>query len=60
MMTASIRILQCSAFWYTFIKQYRKAASHRNHSKKAMSIAVPMIETYMICTRFQVSTTFPL
>lgn len=45
---ASNRMLQCSAFWNTFTRQYKKAASQRNHSRNAAIITLPMIETYTI------------
>lgn len=43
--TAKTRIVQTSAFWKTFTRQYRNAASQRNHSRKAASMTVPTTET---------------
>jgi hypothetical protein len=50
MMTARILMLAFSAFWMTLPRQYRNAASHKNHSKKAASITLPTTATYTICT----------
>lgn len=44
------------AFRKTFQRQYRKAASHRNHSNIAASMTVPMTATYTIWTSSQSAT----
>ncbi len=44
-MTESIRMVKCSALMKTLTKQYRNAASHRNHSRKAADRTNPMIQT---------------
>lgn len=41
-------MIQEFAFRKTFQRQYRKAASHRNHSNIAASMTVPMTATYTI------------
>jgi hypothetical protein len=43
--TARTLILAVSAFWKTLTRQYRKAASQRNHSRRAASMTVPTMET---------------
>ena len=45
MITERILTLVVSAFWKHFTRQYMKAASHRNHSRRAASITVPTMDT---------------
>jgi hypothetical protein len=40
-----MRTLIVSAFWKTLTMQYMKAATHKNHSRSAASMTVPMMET---------------
>lgn len=44
-MTDKQRVLIFSAFSKTFPRQYKNAAKHRNHSKRAISIKTPTTET---------------
>lgn len=48
MTTARTLTDQCSAFWYTFTKQYINAANQRNHSRNAATITEPTIAVYAI------------
>jgi hypothetical protein len=43
--TDRTRTLIDSAFWKTFTMQYRNAATHKNHSRSAASMTVPMMAT---------------
>jgi hypothetical protein len=43
--TDKIRTLTCSAFWKTLTRQYVKAATQRNHSRRAASMTPPTIAT---------------
>lgn len=45
MSIAKYRVLASSAFLKTLKRQYKKAQSHRNHSKTAAIISVPTIVT---------------
>jgi hypothetical protein len=40
-----MRTLMVSAFWKTLTIQYMNAATHKNHSRRAASMTVPMMET---------------
>src|SRR5579883_1082544 len=54
LITARSLMLHISAFWYTFQRQYKNAASHRNHSSNAINITVPTMATYTICGRVSI------
>ena len=49
MKTARTLTVQCSAFWKTFHKQYMKAATHKNHSRKAANMTRPTMLVKTIC-----------
>jgi hypothetical protein len=43
--TDKMRTLIVSAFWKTLTMQYMNAATHRNHSRNAAHMSVPIIAT---------------
>lgn len=45
---AKTLIVQCSAFWKTFQRQYMNAAIHKNHSRKAAIMTTPTMDVYTI------------